>query len=44
MHEFAADLLRKSKQVEVLINSLPVPEPEESQVSAVSVLKVDREG
>jgi hypothetical protein len=31
--ELVADLLAKAKQIETLINSLPIPEQEEEQVS-----------
>lgn len=33
--ELVTDLIRKSKEIEFLIQSLPVPEPEEDQVSNV---------
>ena len=33
--ELVADLLTKAKQIEYLINSLPIPEPEEAQVSVL---------
>jgi mediator of RNA polymerase II transcription subunit 21 len=31
------DLIVKAKQVEYLINALPVPEPEETQVRSISL-------
>lgn len=31
------DLVRKAKQIELLIESLPSPEPEESQVSGLFI-------
>ena len=31
--ELVDDLVKKAKQIEILIQSLPVPEPEETQVS-----------
>lgn len=30
--ELVVDLVRKAKQIEIIIDSLPIPEPEEAQV------------
>jgi hypothetical protein len=37
--ELVSDLINKAKQVEQLINSLPVPEPEEQQVARLAQLQ-----
>jgi len=37
--ELVSDLIRKAKQVELLITSLPVPEPEEEHVARLAELQ-----
>jgi len=37
--ELVSDLMRKAKQVELLINSLPLPEPEEEHVARLAHLQ-----
>ncbi|TDL22312.1 hypothetical protein BD410DRAFT_722957 [Rickenella mellea] len=39
--ELVSDLITKAKQVEYLIQSLPVPEPEEEQAKRLQVLEIE---
>ncbi|KAF8991375.1 hypothetical protein BDQ17DRAFT_1287635 [Cyathus striatus] len=41
--ELVADLITKAKQIDYLINSLPVPEPEEEQANRLQLLEDDME-